>query len=73
MDILYGASNQMFYMNPVIAQEGCITIAAKIVFLFLSTAKRNICLAIGRLVDGILLPVFGSSERQCTTGSMFLL
>jgi hypothetical protein len=55
--------------------EGCITIAAKLAFQFLSTAKslQKLRLAIGRLVDGILLPMYGSNERQCVTGSMLLL
>jgi hypothetical protein len=55
--------------------EGCITIAAKLAFQFLSTAKslQKLRLAIGRLVDGILLPVYGSDERQCVAGSMLLL
>jgi hypothetical protein len=55
--------------------DGCITIAAKLAFAFLSMARNlhKICLAIGRLVDGILLPVCGPTERQCATGSILLL
>ncbi|OAL42513.1 hypothetical protein IQ07DRAFT_686273 [Pyrenochaeta sp. DS3sAY3a] len=55
--------------------EVCITIAAKLAFQFLSTAKglQKLRLAIGRLVDGILLPMYESDERQCMTGSMLLL
>jgi hypothetical protein len=55
--------------------DGCMTIAAKLAFEFLSTARnlQKISLAIGRLVDGILLPVYGANERQCTTGSILLL
>jgi hypothetical protein len=55
--------------------EGCITIAAELAFKFLSTAEKlqKLRLAIGKLVNGILLPVYGSAERQCVTGSTFLL
>jgi hypothetical protein len=55
--------------------DGCIAIAAKLAFEFLSTARnlQKISLAIGRLVDGILLPVYGADERQYATGSILLL
>jgi hypothetical protein len=49
-------------------REGCIEIAAKLVFLFLSTTK-----ILQKLVDGMLQPVSGPLERRRATGSMFLL
>jgi hypothetical protein len=54
---------------------GCIETAAKFVFPFLLTTKslQSLRLAIGRLVDGILLPTYGHTEREQAQGSMMLL
>ncbi|OAL42637.1 hypothetical protein IQ07DRAFT_525751 [Pyrenochaeta sp. DS3sAY3a] len=64
-----------FSMSEDDEREGCIAIAATLAFLFLSTTKnlRELNLAIGNLVYGDLMPVFGVDEKQCATGSILLL
>lgn len=70
-----GLTHLDFSVSEDEEREGCITIAATLVFLFLSTTKslQRLTLAVGNLVDGDLMPVYGDDEAQRASGSMLLL